>query len=652
MYLVLLFHAGITWLDGGFVGVDLFFVLSGFLVTNVILSEIRDTGRLHLGRFYARRVRRLLPAAVAVVVATSAFFLLIASEARRSPLVGDAQSALLYYSNWHFLGADTDYFGADVERSPFLHFWSLSIEEQFYIVFPVLLMGFWLLSRTRRWVLPVALGVLMLASVASQLYWASRNVSHAYYGTDARFYQLMAGALLAVVLAELPRRFHLVGAARWTAWAGLGLLLVVASGVVGLSPSNRGLLATVASVALVHGLMLRTESRLGAALSVSTMTYLGRISYGTYLWHWPVILALKEFIEPRPLWLALVAAGVATGLAALSYEVLEMPIRRDRRMRDRPWILAGGAVAASGLLAVTLVPLLLNSTARPALATTTNASAAGALAEQPVPDLDWDRINADIGPNVTCDPDAAEDCVLEEGDGMTVLLVGDSQARSMVPMMRRLARDHDFTFAANVIPACSWQADVENLYEPADRRELCTANRTEWYADALRTLQPDLVVVSGRERDNPVWDGQLRRVSGDRGESLAELNVNTSEETLELFTDAGAKVAIVTALMDTGDLDPLDCLSAARVQGECAIPLKLTRPASDGYYETFAALSPDIATIDPTAVVCRLAPECDPIVKRTVVWREKHHVTTKILVRLRQDFWSRLKGTGLVDGLA
>ncbi len=147
VYLVLLFHTGLGWAKGGFIGVDLFFVLSGFLVTSVLLSEIERDGRFRLGRFYARRVRRLLPAAVVTIVATCLTFTVLWSVVRRLDVIGDAQASLLYYANWHFIAESGDYFAADVEASPFLHFWSLSIEEQFYVFFPILLLA---LSKVGR----------------------------------------------------------------------------------------------------------------------------------------------------------------------------------------------------------------------------------------------------------------------------------------------------------------------------------------------------------------------------------------------------------------------------------------------------------------------------------------------------------------------
>ena len=170
-------------------------------VTNVILGDIDEHGTLRFGWFYARRVRRLLPAAVVASSSSSFTFLLITSVVRRLPLVGDARSALLYFANWHFLGACGDYFAADVDKSPFLHFWSLSIEEQFYFVFPVLLL---LLARLSRRSSPAAL--LGPRRAVRRSRWRASSTgrgmdpNRAYYGTDARLYQLLAGALLACAL--------------------------------------------------------------------------------------------------------------------------------------------------------------------------------------------------------------------------------------------------------------------------------------------------------------------------------------------------------------------------------------------------------------------------------------------------------------------
>ncbi len=206
VYVVVLFHAGLSGVDGGFLGVDLFFVLSGFLVSSILLHEFEETGRVRLWRFYARRVRRLLPAALVVVTVTAAVFVLMVSSVGRAPMVGDAQASLMYVANWRFLSQENDYFGAEIDRSPYLHFWSLSIEEQFYVVFPLVLLALVALARRWRPALSIGVGVLFSASLFAQLVWVTRDANHAYYGTDARAYQLMAGVLAALALRALTGR--------------------------------------------------------------------------------------------------------------------------------------------------------------------------------------------------------------------------------------------------------------------------------------------------------------------------------------------------------------------------------------------------------------------------------------------------------------
>jgi peptidoglycan/LPS O-acetylase OafA/YrhL len=347
VYLVLMFHAGLSWFAGGYVGVDMFFCLSGFLVTSVLMTELQTTGSLRVGRFYSRRVRRLLPAAVVVVIATCLTFMLLWSVVRRASIVGDAVSALLYYANFHFLSATGDYFATDIDKSPFLHFWSLSIEEQFYAFFPVLLLLLYRFGRSRRrYVVLGGLGFLMVVSLADQIWFASRNVDRAYYGTDTRLYQLLAGALLTGVFAFTSRRMRR-GHAHLLAVAGIVGVVVVATGVVDLSPSWRGIGATAGSILLLGGLAQAEGSPLSRLLALKPMAYLGRISYGTYLWHWPVIVALKTVLDAGPLPIALLAFAIASGLAALSAELLELPIRRTPRLDPVTWPVVVAGLAAS-----------------------------------------------------------------------------------------------------------------------------------------------------------------------------------------------------------------------------------------------------------------------------------------------------------------
>ncbi len=238
-----------------------------------------------------------------------------------------------------------------------LHFWSLSIEEQFYLVWPLLLIGLLALKRRlgdRTWVLPAIVGAAALGSLAWAFHLASDDVNRAYYGTDARAYQLLAGALLALS----PMLFQRLRGRRWLGvLSGVSLiaLVVLGSRSLGVDPIQRGALATIATATL----LLSLEAGSGwtkRALSTTPMTYLGRISYGTYLWHWPVIVIAGLTMELSPLATVLLSAVVATGVAALSSHLIEIPIRESRSLHKVPRLVIASGLAASVMAAVLVVP--------------------------------------------------------------------------------------------------------------------------------------------------------------------------------------------------------------------------------------------------------------------------------------------------------
>lgn len=662
VYLVLLFHAGLSGLEGGFIGVDLFFVLSGFLVSNVILSEIDRTGRLDLGGFYARRVRRLLPAALVVVVATALAFLLVLPLVRRLPLVTDAQSALLYAANWNFLLKQDDYFADDVAGSPFLHFWSLAIEEQFYFVFPVVLLLLVLAARRRAWILPAALSTILALSLAAQLVWARVDMNWAYYGTDARLYQLMAGALLAVVLRGSRRRPP-ARAAGLVALLALAALLVIGSSLVEVSPSVRGIAATVASVTVIGGLMVAQDGSLSRLLSRPTPVYLGKVSYGTYLWHWPVILVLDTILTAGPLTIAGIALVLSTGLAALSFEVLETPIRKTAALHPLRWSTVLVGVTTSALVATTVVPAVLDSQRRPRLAASSVASAAPVSStvnpyvtvEQrnaSIPaDLDWKALTAHPGDLPSCTVEDPRACVLVDGDGPHVTLVGDSHAKVLVDMFEKLARERGLTFSVGVVPGCPWQSGLIDNKLSRPRISKCVAARGDWYEKVLPKLDPDLVIFSGLPRDEEDrWDGRLRRLDGPTEDSLPRLLYETSRETVELVRNQGPAVLLLSHMPTMRHDDPLACLANATRIHQCEFELP-PRPASDAYNRVIAALTDKVYYADIRDAFCIGAPRCLPIVDGVVVWRDGLHFSTEIAVHERREVWRRIKSSGAFDSL-
>ena len=650
VYLVLLFHTGWAIAGGGFIGVDLFFVLSGFLVSNVILSEVDRTGRFRLGHFYARRVRRLLPAAVVVVVATSAVFVLVTSLTRRLSLVGDAQSALLYVANWRFLLQSEDYFAEDVDGSPFLHFWSLAIEEQFYLVFPVLLLLLLRFRRRRAAVLLGGLGVLFLLSLVAQLYWAQVDPSHAYYGTDARLYQLLAGVLLAVALRTWHvhvRRRH----AEVLSVSGLALLILLGSGLVPMSPSWRGIGAMLASVLVIAGLSLRDNGLLARALARPVPVFLGKISYGTYLWHWPVILVLQELFATSPRVVAVLTVAISTGLAALSYEVVEMPVRTAgflHRFRCRSALVG---VGVSALVAVTVVPWLLEQDRRPVVAGTESEGGLpdGFGREVRVPgDVDWDEVTTDYGSTASCTAEDVTGCMVVEGSGPHVLLLGDSQAEMLAPMFERIARAHDLTLSMNIVQGCPWQEGLRNLRSSEEYDAECEASRVGWFDEALPELAPDTVVLVSRPRDGREWQDTVVRRDG-RDQPLFEATVETSDETLAKVRAAGARAVVVERLIMPETFQPDDCLTGAAEPVECAVPVPLDTSPTDAYFITRARTEAGLDTVDLNPAFCPDAPLCQPVVGDEVVWRDDHHVTATYAESRAEEVWRILERAGITE---
>ena len=658
VYLVLVFHCGVAALAGGFIGVDVFFVLSGFLVTNVMLEEIRSTGTLSLGRFYARRVRRLLPAAVLVVVATCLLFVLVASVTRRLEIVGDARAALLYVANWHFLGQSNDYFAQEDAASPFLHFWSLAIEEQFYVVFPVVLLLLARRARRRLRTTALVVAALGLASLGAQLYWMSADPNHAYYGTDARLYQLLAGALLAVLLVGRPR----LADSRWGSApvAGAGALLglaglgVLGSGLVDVVPGWRGLGATVATVAVIAGITLRSRSWLARALARPVPVYLGTISYGTYLWHWPVILVLRELLELGPLATVLVATPLATGLAALSFAVLESPIRRAPALAGSTWTVVVTGLAVSVVAALVVVPPVLQSDRRPALPVASGAAATGSVGDEPVPTgIDWRAQLRDNGKGASCTAEDVEECVVVDGPGPRVLLVGDSFANMLGPMFEALAEDHGFSLAQEITQGCPWPEDVENRGESTANQELCRQARDGWYDEVLPELDPDLVVLVMRPRDleGRTDLGDLTSRSGRDVGTVPELLWPAMRDTVDGLVAQGRRVLLVQSVMGTGGERPLDCLSAAERVSQCLVDYPLERPASDGYMEALDAASDQVSTISLDPVVCPTAPVCAPYRDGRIVWRDRYHLMTTFATGVRDDVWDLVEESGATRAL-
>ncbi|HEV7757525.1 MAG TPA: acyltransferase family protein [Acidimicrobiales bacterium] len=355
---VLLFHGGFSWARGGFLGVSTFFTLSGFLITSLLVVEFGRNRRVKLTAFWARRLRRLLPAS-AVTLALLLLSLVVLNESWEPTLPGDVIACVLNVANWRFLFADRSYAELFASPSPALHFWSLAIEEQFYWVFPLLTAGVLVAARgSLRIYAAVLAGFLVLSGVLTLAYRDTPNT--VYYSTPIRMGEILVGALLAVALAE----GRMAGLKRWAPLLGLvGAVALAASGWAWWNleqdtPSlyKGGLLV----YALVSGALVLSacvEGPVKRLLSFEPLRLLGVVSYGVYLFHWPLFLLLDEarvdgWLDPFNLHLrgtSLFALRIAVTLVAaiVSYRFLEQPIRNGQRPRlTKAPLMAAGTVAA------------------------------------------------------------------------------------------------------------------------------------------------------------------------------------------------------------------------------------------------------------------------------------------------------------------
>src|SRR3984957_11606654 len=371
---VVAYHLQLGWAQGGYLGVDLFFVLSGFLITTLLLEEWAGSGRVDLVAFWGRRARRLLPALFLVVAALGLYLILNAHFGGPGAnglidlagLRGDAIATLLYVNNWHLIFAHQSYFAQFSTPSPLQHTWSLAIEEQFYLVWPPLLLVLLRYGR-RGWrgvgvTVTVALGVGSSVLMAV-LFHPGVDPSRIYYGTDTRLFDLMAGATIAFLAAARPqpkaparRTLHRVGPAAAVVLA----VFWVRAGTPGGLPTDfmfKGgfLLCAVLAALVVADARLIEPGWFARGLAWRPLHFIGTISYGIYLWHWPVIVYLNGARTGLSTWpLNLLRIAVTLAVSTASYYLVERPIRLAKlRGGVRLWAPVAGVVTAVAIIVAT-----------------------------------------------------------------------------------------------------------------------------------------------------------------------------------------------------------------------------------------------------------------------------------------------------------
>jgi peptidoglycan/LPS O-acetylase OafA/YrhL len=658
-------HIGFPYMAGGFVGVDVFFVISGFLITSLLLREIDKTGTVSIAGFYARRAVRLLPAAATVLLATLVAAWLWLPRTRLGEIAADAATAALNVINLRLAQEGTDYLNATAEPSPLQHFWSLAVEEQFYIVWPLVLLAIAFLGAKfgkpgqftatrhrhrgpgRTFAITAFLVITACVSFWMSANWTAPDPVWSYFGIHTRAWELAVGALIAVAAGSI-RAYAPKWAAALASWAGLALITasVFLLDERTVFPGTAALLP-VAGTALVIAAGC-AQHRFGATvlLGVRPAQFIGKISYGLYLWHWPLIMIGPAVwgLEAVRVRHYLVLMGVAFLLTIATFYLIENPIRTRRplvQVPSRALAMGGGliatALAASLFMAAQPMPTQENDEA--AEITGNDATVWEMLGES----SDVDTVPANLTPAleeaVDDEPTLYDDgCVTERdstelheddcwyGDpdgGKTVVLFGDSHAAQWFPVLNQLAEAAGWKLKTLTKANCS-VADVTEIDAKLGREYTECEDWKEQAFDLIDELQPEAVVATAYDAKDVVADDPDQAWIDGWVDSVERLR----ESADDVYYMAGSP-----RLPE----DPPSCLAENPENASvCVGELDESIVEPDRREELIEAVDETGANVvDPIPWLCDLDQgTCPVVVGNLLVYRDTNHLSARFVAEL------------------
>ncbi len=635
---VLLCHAGIPFLAGGYVGVDVFFVISGFLITRLLLGEVEKTGGISLVRFYARRAKRLLPLSAVLLASVGILSLLLLSPVRAVEVSGDIISSALYTANWHFAAQSVDYFAQDIEPSPVLHLWSLAIEEQFYVVWPTLILAVTWFRRRRgasvRPALWVTLGIILAGSLALGIHFTNEQPASAYFSTFGRAWELALGGALALLGTVRMYRWLSAG----IGWIGLAAIVYAAFAFDASTPfpGVAALVPTLGAACLIlagSSIYAQAKGAPASPLSLGPVRYVGQISYSWYMWHWPALVFAAVIWGPLS-----VAAGIAVVLVSLLptvavHHLIEDPVRRAKVLTRVP----GRALAlGAACMAVAVGAGLMLTNLQPTLSTApiSQVTGAAALVRQTIPQQSASsvrpnplRARADRsrafydGCLVGISGTNSNRCLYGDPHGKrTLILFGDSHAMQYFAPLEELANKNDWRLIALTKAECTpGEVKIRSM----------VANREYSQCDAWRqeTLER---IEEGGSRATVVMSGDTAYTAyGPNGEELSgRANANALEAgyiaTLKRIQGAGLQTVVIRDTPASAS-DVPSCVSEDLGHLEaCAFPR--VHDWNLEFDDRAAKANPNTHLIDVTAEICP-GELCRAVIGNALVYRDKSHLT-------------------------
>jgi peptidoglycan/LPS O-acetylase OafA/YrhL len=655
--LVLLDHAGLAALSGGYVGVDVFFVLSGFLITGLLLKEHERDGRVSLTRFYARRARRLLPAGSLVLIATVLASYQYLGESRANRVAEDARWSALFASNVRFIQQGTDYLDAQLPPSPLQHFWSLAVEEQFYAVWPALIILLAALAKSIP--LRLKLGVVLTAIIAASLLWSMRqttvNGTAAYFSPLPRACELGAGALLAVVAGRLlyvPRFLGIV-----MSWGGVAIIIVTAFVFDAATqfPGKAVAIPVIGTVLAVGGGTIAPGGGAETILKVFPFQWIGRLSYSLYLWHWPLlVIAAGRAGRELTLGQNLLLCVVALVLAAATFQLLEDPVRDSTFLkRQSPFV----SVALGAVLVVLSFGVADRMGASHAVSEKTQDYVAGSM-EFPTTDqvirAVAEGVNVKTWPEQPArirNPAYSKECdvtrkdttssVCAHGDPnatRTVVVYGDSHAAMWIPSLDAIGKQEHWRVVQLTKPACP--VPDFPVYSGALRREYTECEQYRTFALAqIEQIHPDVVILSSAVKDVTLAiDGKSRR------EGVDEAWETGLASTIDRIKPHTGRIVVIGDMAYPAE-PGIDCLTAH--PGD--VPACNT-PLDEAVYRDHNAMERRVATehgaeyVDVIPWLCTDS-VCPAVVGGLATHRDAYHVAENYAVWLSQALGT---ATGLI----
>lgn len=667
--LVLGYHAGVPVLAGGYVGVDVFFVISGFLITGILLREVERTGTLRLASFYARRARRLLPASTVVLIASAVVTVTVLPVTRWATVAWDLITSALYVTNWRLASRSVDYLAAEATASPVQHFWTLAVEEQFYVVWPLLVLALVLLHRRTGWqlrkLLFVGIGLLTASSLLWAIYLTFSSPSRAYFVSTTRVWELAIGAMLAFGIGRaerLPAGTSKVFVTFGVAAIGYAAVTFDAATAF---PGPAALLPTLGAALVITGgtsLRLMRGNRL---LTNPAMTVIGGLSYSLYLWHWPMLVGAKELWalpgEQLAVPVALVVVVMSGIPAWLTYRFIERPIHHLPALAHSNRRNLGLALSctAIGVLAACFVLLALpgsmgstQANFRPVGARALVGSGAPTSGETSA----LNATNPDGTVPFTPDPIEAlqdvaalagqrciaaletvslEPCVYGPTEAeTTVAIVGDSKMHQWLPAIEHIAAQRDWRIVTYLKSGCALARLPMRLANDEPNRP-CTAHNELRIAELLAAEDIDVVLTSQGARAAYTPDADIPR-----GRELL------IDDLAGVWNDLADRGIAVVVILDNASppVDIPECVAAnLHTVSNCDFARDKAVTASAAPIQRAAVQkAPHAKLVDLQDGICGLD-TCPAVVGNILVYRQGSHLTNRYVESLTEWFDQRIQ---------